>query len=265
MTTAHTSTSFRLSEAEQTQYAKDGYIVREEVFGPDDLAAIAQACERLVDDLVRERQGARLKLGSYVFEPITKLGVTIKWEGDSDVVHGIEPFAHFSPALEQWAYDPRFVDPMKDICGDKQPILYTEKLNLKRAHAGGVNPLHQDYPYWKDVADDVDRVATAMLFIDDATLENGCLQVVPGSHDQVQPMRTDKDPFGNFEMDPAPFDGVPLVPLEVPAGTIACFGPLLVHMSEPNRSAKGRRALLYSYQPAGNRTLRDYLIRQRSS
>ncbi len=31
------------------------------------------------------------------------------------------------------------------------------------------------------------------------------------------------------------------------------FGPLLVHQSEPNRSAGDRRALLYTYQPAGHR------------
>jgi len=44
------------------------------------------------------------------------------------------------------------------------------------------------------------------------------------------------------------------VPLEVPAGTVVYFGPLLVHQSAPNLSDSQRRALLYSYQPAGRRT-----------
>ena len=48
-----------------------------------------------------------------------------------------------------------------------------------------MNPLHQDYPYWVDVADDPATVATAMLFLDDSTLDNGCLRVVPGkSHER---------------------------------------------------------------------------------
>ena len=121
-------------------------------------------------------------MGSYVFEPDFTLGVTIKWEGDTDVVHGIEPCAHLSPALHDWAYDERLIDPMKDIVGDDEPILFTEKLNLKRPHLGGANPMHQDFPYWHDVADDATRVATAIVFLDDATVENGCLEVLPGSH-----------------------------------------------------------------------------------
>jgi ectoine hydroxylase-related dioxygenase (phytanoyl-CoA dioxygenase family) len=254
--------TFRLRADERERYESDGFVVRERAFSGTEVDAIVAACERLIDDLVRDRQGSRLQMGSYVFEPDLKLGVTIKWEGDSDVVHGIEPFAHMAPELERWAYDARFIEPMQDICGDAHPILFTEKLNLKRPHHGGVNPLHQDYPYWKPVADDVDRVATAMLFLDDSTRQNGCLQVLPGSHRRgVQATRNDKDDFGNYEMDPGPFVDVALTSLEVPAGTVVLFGPLLVHRSDPNRSALDRRALLYSYQPEGSRHLLDFLRR----
>ena len=51
-------------------------------------------------------------LDCYVFEPDALTDVTIKWEGDSDAVHGIEPFAHLSPDLTKWAYDPRFIEPL---------------------------------------------------------------------------------------------------------------------------------------------------------
>jgi ectoine hydroxylase len=47
--------------------------------------------------------------------------------------------------------------------------------------------------------------------------------------------------------------------LEVPAGSVVFFGSLLVHRSTPNRSGRDRRALLYSYQPAGRRTSYDGL------
>jgi ectoine hydroxylase-related dioxygenase (phytanoyl-CoA dioxygenase family) len=40
----------------------------------------------------------------------------------------------------------------------------------------------------------------------------------------------------------------------VPAGTVVYFGPMLVHQSAQNFSDQQRRALLYSYQPAGRRT-----------
>jgi len=166
------------------------------------------------------------------------------------VVHGIEPFAHLSPELEQWGYDPRFVDPSADIVGEEPIALFTEKLNLKRPHVGGPNPFHQDFPYWDGYADDATAIMTALLFLDPASLENGTLQVVPGSHKQGKwKTRTDRDMFGNLEMDPAVVADVAPVAVEVPAGSVIFFGPFLVHKSDPNTSDRDRRALLYSYQP----------------
>ncbi len=95
------------------------------------------------------------------------------------------------------------------------------------------------------------RVATAMVFIDDATRQNGCLEAAPGSHKEgVLPMRA-VEGFGAREMDTDHFDHHRLVALEVSAGSVVFFGSFLVHRSLPNRSTFDRRALLYSYQPAG--------------
>jgi ectoine hydroxylase len=246
-----TTAQQRLTEPERDAMARDGYVLRTEAFGRDEVAEITDACERLVADLVKDRRGKRYHVGSYTFEPDQLTDCMIKWEGDSDVVHGLEPFAHLSPDLERWAYDARFLGPSVDFVDDEQPVLFTEKLNLKRPHVGGQNPWHQDWPYWAD-ADDRSRIVTAMLFLDDATLENGTLQVLPGSHTSGEwATRTDADAFGNLEMDPRAIEGRTPVALEVPAGSVVFFGPLLVHTSEPNRSDRERRALLYSYQPAG--------------
>jgi len=250
----------RLSPAEQARLAADGYVVRAAVFTPTEVDAIVDACEDLVAELVRDRQGHRLQAGSYVFDPDFTRSVIIKWEGDSDVVHGIEPCAHLSPALHAWATDRRFLTPMQDFVGDAAPELFTEKLNLKRPERGGVNPLHQDYPYWVDVADDPATVATAMLFLDDSTLDNGCLRVVPGSHTNgVWDRRTDGSPFLGNEIDATAYPGVESVPIECAAGTVVMFGSYLVHHSEPNRSDRQRRALLFSYQPAGRAHMLDAL------
>jgi ectoine hydroxylase-related dioxygenase (phytanoyl-CoA dioxygenase family) len=243
-------TSHHLTPAERRQIDEDGYIVRERVFDGDEVAEITDACERLVAELIKDRQGKRFNVGSYVFEPDRLTGCTIKWEGDSDVVHGIEPFAHLSPELERWGYDPRFVDPSSDIVGEEPVALFTEKLNLKRPHVGGPNPFHQDFPYWDGYADDATKVMTAVLFLDDASLENGTLQVVPGSHKQGKwQTRTDSDLFGNLELDPNAVADAKTVAVEVPAGSIVFFGAFLVHKSDPNTSDRDRRALLYSYQP----------------
>jgi hypothetical protein len=240
-----------LTDAEVKAIDEDGYVLREHVFEADECAAITEQCEELTARLVKDRQAKRYHVGSYTFDPDELTGCTIKWEGDSDVVHGLEPFAHLAPDLERWAYDPRLVEPSIRFIDDDQPVLFTEKLNLKRPFHGGPNPWHQDWPYW-EFANDRSRVVTAMVFLDDATLENGTLEVLPGSHQRGPwPTRTDRDMFGNLEMDPTHVADHTPVALEVPAGSVVWFGPLLVHKSEPNRSPRERRTLLYSYQPHG--------------
>lgn len=256
------TTSHRLSETELKAMSDDGYVLRERVFDADECGEITAQCEALTERLASDRQARRYHVGSYTFDPDQLTGCTIKWEGDSDVVHGLEPFAHLSPELERWAYDARFIEPSIPFVGDEEPVLFTEKLNLKRPFHGGPNPWHQDWPYWQ-FADDPTRTVTAMVFLDDATLENGTLEVLPGSHKKGPwPTRTDLDDFGNLEMDPKSVEGLTPVALEVPAGSVVWFGPLLVHKSEPNRSAKERRTLLYSYQPHGFTHSRDIDLRE---
>jgi len=250
--------SGRLTADEREFLARNGFVVRENVFSASEVADIKTACEDLVKRLVAERRRRRYHVGSYTFEPNNDQAVMIKWEGDSDVVHGIEPFAHLDPALKAWAHDSRFLEPMVDFVGDAHPNLFTEKLNLKRPGVGGVNPMHQDYPYWLDSAKEPARVATAMLFLDDSTLENGCLRVARGSHASGQwRNRTDSDEFGANEIDASAYTHIAMEPLPLRAGSIVMFGSFLVHCSEPNRSPHERRALLFSYQPAGHPTMVD--------
>lgn len=247
--------SYVLSAEDRRRFDVDGYLVREATFSPEDVSSIADDCEELVAKLVRHRHGERMTFGSYTFDADMQHDTVIKWEGDSDVVHGIEPFAHLSESLNDWAYDSRFIDPMEGIIGCRAPELFTEKLNLKRPNHGGANPLHQDHPYWHRVAEEAGDVYTAMLFLDDSTLANGCLQVVPGSHRAGEwAKRKDGDRFAANEIDADAYPEVEPVPVEVPAGSVIFFGAFLVHQSAPNLSAIERRAILYSYQPAGRRT-----------
>jgi ectoine hydroxylase-related dioxygenase (phytanoyl-CoA dioxygenase family) len=131
-------------------------------------------------------------------------------------------------------------------------VLFTEKLNVKRARHGGAIILHQDFPYWERMTPIAHRVATAMIFLDESDRQNGCLEVAPGSHLRGKWPQKAVDGFGAMEMDTSHFDEGRLQALEVPAGTVAFFGAFLVHRSLPNQSNRDRRALLYSYQPQGH-------------
>ncbi len=245
--------SLRMNAAERAQLVRDGFVVRRDVFDDRECAAILADCEDLVSLLERAKRSTKHVVGSYMFEVEREAGTVVKWEpGAPDVLQGVEPFAHISQALNDWGLDPRLVDPCKDIVGEDEVILFTEKLNVKRARRGGPIVLHQDFPYWEKMTPVSHRIATAMVFLDDTTLENGCLEVAPGTHTVGKwKQRTDADGFGTLEMDIAAFDMSRLTPLEVPAGTVAYFGAFLVHRSLPNRSDGDRRALLYSYQPPG--------------
>jgi hypothetical protein len=246
------SHTHELNARERELLERDGFVVRNCVFDRAECATIASDCENLVARVLLAERDRKHVVGSYMFEYRKALAMYVKWEpGSPDVLQGIEPFVHLSRELTAWGLDPRMIDPCKAIVGQDGIVLYTEKLNLKRARRGGQYILHQDFPYWQSENPVAARVATAMLFLDDATRENGCLEVAPGSHKEgVQTMR-DVSGFGALEMDPAAFDLGRLVALEVPAGSAVYFGAFLVHRSLPNRTGDDRRALLYSYQPAG--------------
>jgi ectoine hydroxylase-related dioxygenase (phytanoyl-CoA dioxygenase family) len=78
------------------------------------------------------------------------------------------------------------------------------------------------------------------------------------AHDQT---RTDLDVFGQNELDASAYPDIDPVPLELKAGSTRIFGSLLVHQSTANTSQRDRRALLFSYQPAGGTTMVDGLRR----
>ena len=90
----------------------------------------------------------------------------------------------------------------------------------------------------------------AWIAIDDATLDNGCLWVVPGSHQAgvLYPQR----PHGREdEFDNAPesygFDDSAARPVEAPAGSVIFFNGYLLHRSFKNASGRYRRALVNHY------------------
>jgi len=250
--------SYRLTPPEKATLERDGFVVRERTFNALELAEIAEDCEELGRQMLAAKRDTKHVVGSYMFERNEGFGLNIKWEPDApDLLMGIEPFAHFSKPLNALAHDPRFMDPCRDLIGEEDIVLFTEKLNYKRAKKGGPIILHQDFPYWAAFTDIASRVVTAMLFLDAANARNGCLEVAPGTHKEGVQKRWDTAGLKNREMDQDAFDMSRLIPLEVPAGTVVYFNSFLVHRSLTNTSEQDRRALLYSYQPAGNPHARE--------
>lgn len=252
----------KLSDAERRSYEEQGYLVRRGVLSPSEVEHLRDATEELCRDLSAAAGPSRARVRvsqHYVFELNGLKDIVLKWEpGDDDVVQGVEPFAHLHPTFIELAAHAGLVDPCADILDVPDVSLFTEKLNVKRAHVGGRYSLHQDIPYWRGVAEDPDALVTAWVALDDATAANGALEVLPGSHrlGQVPGKESGLD-FERNEIDETTFDTSSMVTVEVEAGGMVVFGPYLVHRSAPNNSDRDRRAVLYTYQPAGLRTQRE--------
>lgn len=98
-----------------------------------------------------------------------------------------------------------------------------------------------------------DRSLTAAwLALDDATVDNGCLWVLPGSHRTgvLFPTRDQDDPRFDCTKEAFGFTDADAVPVEVPAGAAVIFNGYLLHRSLPNHSNGFRRALVNHYMSA---------------
>lgn len=131
-------------------------------------------------------------------------------------------------------------------------VLYKEKINYKLPGGAGYAP-HQDAPAYRFVETHV----SCMVAIDDATLDNGCLEVVSGMHAEVLPM----DDVGCVRADVV--ETLEWVPVEVDAGQTLFFHSRTPHRSGPNRSPLARRALYPTYNALAEGDLREDYYRQK--
>jgi phytanoyl-CoA hydroxylase len=150
-------------------------------------------------------------------------------------MHDLDPeFARFShtPELGGVARDLGFVD----------PLLLQSMYIFKQPQIGGEVHPHIDHTFlWTEPQ----TVIGFWFALEDATLENGCMWTVPGSHRLPIRSRFRRDGHGGTTMDvydPTPYPRDGEVPLEATAGTMIVLHGSLPHRSGPNRSDKSRHA-----------------------
>ncbi len=91
-------------------------------------------------------------------------------------------------------------------------------------------------------------LATAWIAVDDATLENGCMHVLPGQH-RRGPLRHHHT--SDCEIVSDRIDRTLAVPVPLAAGGIMLFSAMLPHQTPPNLTASRRRALQFQYRGVG--------------
>jgi ectoine hydroxylase-related dioxygenase (phytanoyl-CoA dioxygenase family) len=199
------------------QFREQGFFTTVPLFSPEECGAIAAEYENI---------GLVLPLGE---------------ERDGKLDY--QPMLHLrSPLLERYARDGRLIALAAPLAGGDLR-LYWEQAVTKPPHARTELPWHQDNGY---APTEPAEYVTCWLALEDATLENGCIWVLPGSHRNgpVRHRMADRTFRTGWT------GNEPGVAAPVPSGAVLVFSSLLFHRSGPNVTDRTRRAWILQYCPA---------------
>lgn len=155
----------------------------------------------------------------------------------------------YDMAFLNYARDPNILDMAEQVIGP-DIALWNMSFFAKPAHNGKKTPYHQDGEYWP-----IRPLATCTVWIavDDATVENGCLKLIPGSHKDKRLMaheqRNDPELTLQQELLPNEFDESIAEDLVLEAGQMSLHDIYLAHGSEINTSDKPRRGMTLRLMP----------------
>lgn len=211
-----------LHDEQVEAYRADGFTVVPGVFGPDE-------CDRITEAI--EQAQFELMLGD-----------------ESDGPLSYRPMLHLASAeLQAVACDERWAGIVLPLVGESAR-LYWEQCVTKPPHARTELPWHQDNGY---TPLEPEEYLTCWLALDDVDENNGCIQVIPGSHGGGT--RTHwNDPSTPFRVGHEGDDGAVSVP--VSRGDVLAFSSLVMHRSGPNTTDRWRRAWIIQFCPAHARS-----------
>lgn len=131
---------------------------------------------------------------------------------------------------------------------------YHSKLTLKQPHAGGAWDWHQDYGYWYNNGCLFPDMLSVAIAVDPATRENGCLQLLKGSHKmgRIEHGRVGGQTGADMARVEQAMKVLDRVYVETGRGDALFFHCNMLHSSDPNTSDQSRDVLLCCYNKATN-------------
>jgi ectoine hydroxylase-related dioxygenase (phytanoyl-CoA dioxygenase family) len=222
-----------LDARQYADYTRDGYVTVRGLFDAEEIALMRSAIETdpALHASLYDRNDASGKA--------TRMAT---WNHPGESVYGLAARSH------------RIVDTMEALLGG-EVYHYHSKLTAKEPRVGGAWEWHQDYGYWYHNGCVFPLMASVMVALDSSNRENGCLQVVRGSHlcgriehgvlpgEQVgaHPQRVEEIlkvlPVDYAELEPG--DGL-------------FFHSNVLHRSDQNRSDARRWTVIMCYNAARN-------------
>ncbi len=148
-------------------------------------------------------------------------------------------------------YHEPILDCVEDLIGPNIQLFHDQAL-YKPAHHGGPVFWHQDNAYWQCVPA---TLVSCWLTLDEVSVDNGAMQVIPGSH--LQALEHEKSTSTSALLDNAErVDSSRAVAIELPAGGAMLHHCQTFHYTAPNNTARQRRAFAIHFMTPGTKSRR---------
>jgi phytanoyl-CoA hydroxylase len=214
-----------LTKEQTEQYWEDGFLVIDDILSLEELEAYRALAEAPKINGIRTEMQNQNKEST-----VHMLGLT-----------------SLEPKFLELAKHPRIVSLLIDLLGQDIQLQHSKLATKPYAQGVGTFPWHQDYMFYPHTNTDL---LSVMVMLDDATIENGCMQMVKGSH-KFGCLDHTKDGLFNGVCTQSNYweDGQHHVTDIMPkAGGISIHHGLTLHGSGPNLSGKPRRGIVFSYR-----------------
>ncbi|HUD50140.1 phytanoyl-CoA dioxygenase family protein [Parvibaculum sp.] len=248
-----------LTEDQSKAWERDGFFVIRGYADPE----IGLRMEREVVDAIRREppelhQGevGYVAEGTLLIQPEAK-SMTRTGHPEDLISKIFNP--HLSGTAKEFAFGEGAADIVSDLLGPDIDIFQSQFI-FKNPGAWG-QPWHQDSFYFPF---DQQPQVGLWLAISEATLENGCLSVLPGSHREPVHAHVPDGRLGANQgyQEIVDHDMSGAVPMLMQPGDLLVFHSFLMHRSEDNRSSSRRSAMVYHYGRAGTKMLRELSLAQ---
>lgn len=232
MTESGAEPDLSLTADELAAFARDGYVLRRNLFAADEIEMLSDAI----------RNDPAIAKATYV-RPDSKGASTelALWNHPANDVFGAVARCR------------RVVDSMEKVLGG-EVYHWHSKLTMKRPKVGGAWDWHQDYGYWYRNGCLFPDMASVFISVDPSTRENGCLEVLKGSHllGRLEHGTVGGQVGADMERVEAAMKVLEHVYVEQAPGDALFFHANLLHTSGQNKSDKSRNVLLCCYNAARN-------------
>lgn len=265
-----------LTPAQRDRFLDDGYLVVDRALPTTDLDALIDEFTSTIDRNAREAAAAGLVVDTFPGEPFeTRLARIVESAPDRAAADAADSPLYRdlrgklkSPATFALLTHPGLLDVVESVIGPE--ILAHPQFNVRAKLPNqdrSVVPWHQDLGYLDSSAAET-MMVNFWLPLVDADKENGCLEVIPGSHRAYVDHVEGLGPAGNFKG--IPDDAVPdVAPVlcPVPKGGVLLLQHRTIHRSVPNLSEHVRWSLDIRYSdptlPTGRDEVPGFIARSR--